>query len=479
MMKKLFFGTVFLAAVFGMVFAGGTKQQGVSGEAGEKVTLRVVDWSDSNKVRRDAFHQEFMAKHPNINIEYSMMTIDQFRNTALTAIQSGDAPDLFPVPSGMKLAMAVSENWYTPLDGYVTQEFLNTIDPAYMADGYQKLNGKFYVFTEWGVTSSALVYYNKDILAEAGLDPAKIKTHADFRDACKKITQAGKGRYYGIIEGGNQLGRWETTARGWAGVAGGRAGRDNEVMVVNGRSIFDTPEMIGVVNLFRGIAQDGSFHPDTVSISAPEARARFAQGAAGFLVQGIWCITVWENDNPDFHFGVLPIPSPTATVKGSIPRGTPGPWMGISSGSKHPEAAGRYLMELFGESYQGACVAAGGNVSIVKGINEKYMPPGATREYYDAAVSQQRMAPDAMVIEPKVTDFYAQVRDIQPSLAAIMQGAVAGSIADIPGALKALSDKATAEWDRTAKAIGIPLSTFEFRNWDPVKDYTSDMYQGR
>jgi ABC-type glycerol-3-phosphate transport system substrate-binding protein len=443
------------------------------------VTLRVVDWSDSNKVRRDAFHQEFMAKYPNINVEYSMMTIDQFRNTALTAIQSGDAPDLFPVPSGMKLAMAVSENWYVPLENYVTRDFLNTINPAYIVDGYQKINGKLYVLTEWGGVSSALVYYNKDILAEAGVDPAKIKTYADFRDACRKITQTGKGKYYGMIEGGNQLGRWETTARHWAGLAGGRAGRENEVMLLNGRSIFDTPEMIGVVNLFRDIAADRSFHPDTVSISAPEARARFAQGAAGFLVQGMWCITVWQEDNPDFNFGVIPVPSPTAVVKGALPRAIPGPWMGISSASKHPDAAGQYFMELFGESYQGACVAAGGNVSTVKGINEKYMPAGATREYYDAAVSQERIAPDAMSLDPKVTDFYTQVRDIQPSLAAIMQGTVAGSIADIPGALKTLSDRATAEWDRAAKAVGIPLSIFEFRNWDPAKDYTEDMYRGR
>jgi ABC-type glycerol-3-phosphate transport system substrate-binding protein len=481
-MKKLFLVTVLLATVVALGFTGG-KQQGSGGASSggtvEKVTLKVMDWSDSNKIQRDDFHREFMARHPNVTIEYTMLTIDQFKNTALTAIQSGDAPDLFPVPTGMKLGLAVAENWYTPMDNYITKEFLATIDPNSMIEGYQTVNGKLYVLPENVGLNSAFIFYNRDILTEAGLDPAKIRTYAEFRDACKKITQTGRGRYYGMIEGGNQLNRWETTARGWAGVAGGYAGRENEAVVRNGRSIYDTPEMIGVMNLFRDIATDGSFHPDTVNISAPEARAMFGQGAVAFLVQGIWCVATWERANPNFHFGVLPIPAPSLTTKGSAARLNPGSWLGISAVSKHPDVAGQYLMELYGEGYQGACVRAGGFVSIVNGINEKYLPEGGTREYYDVANIQTRTVPDPMIVEPKVTDFYAEVRGIEPSLAAIMQGVVAGSITDIPGALKTLSDRSTTEWTRAARAVGIPLSTFEFRNWDMSKDYGADMYSGR
>ena len=138
-------------------------------------------------------------------------------------------------------------------------------------------------------------------------------------------------------------------------------------------------------------------------------------------------------------------------------------------------------MELYGngEGYQADCVKAGGFVSIVKGINEKYMPKGATVEYYNVALSQTKATPDPLFFEPKVTNFYVEVKDVSPSLSNIMQGAVAGSITDVAGALKTLSDKSTAEWDRAAKAVGIPLSTFEFRNWDPTKGYTADMYKGR
>lgn len=459
--------------------ANATEETQVAGDSDEKITLKVVDWSDSTKIQRDEFHKKFMEEHPNINIEYTLLTMDQFKNTALTAIKSGDAPDLFPVPNGMKLGLAVSENWFAPMEDYVTEDFLSTINEMYMLEGYQKIEDKLYVLPENVGIANPFIYYNKDILEEAGINPEEIKTYTDFTEACKTITEKGAGKYYGIIEGGNQLGRWEVTARGFAGVAGGFAGRTNEAVVRNGRSIYDTPEMVGVVSLFKQLGQDESYHPDTINISAPEARAMFAQGQAGFLVQGIWCVATWERENPDFNFGVIPVPAPDTGAKGMVARESPQAWMGISKTSKNPEAAGEYLMALYGEGYQGACVSGGGFISIIDEYTDKYLPEGGTREYYDVAMNQMRTAPDPLYLNSKVTDFYVEVKDIQPSLSAIMQGAVAGSIDDVEGTLKELSDNSTVEWTRAAEAVGLELSDFEFENWDPMEDYTEEMYAGK
>lgn len=446
---------------------------------GEKITLRVVDWSDSTKLQREEFHKKFMEENPNVTIEYTLLTSDQFKNTVLTAINSGDAPDLFPVPSGMKLNMAVKENWFAPLTDCVTPEFLAKINPNAMLEGYQKVNDVLYVLPENIGLPSCFLYYNTDILEQAGVNPAEVKTYAKFREACKKITETGAGAYYGMIEGGNQLGRWEIIARGWSSMAGGKTGRMAIPAMLDGRAIFDRPEMIGVVELFKDIAEDGSFHPDTLNISAPEARAMFAQGQAGFLVQGIWCVATWERDNKDLHFGVMPVPTPEETVRGSIPAEIPGSWLGISANSKNKEMAGKYYMALYDEFYQGAAVSGGGFVSVVDEYNTKYMPEGATKAYYDVAMSQIKLAPDVVTADPKVNDFYGVVKDVQPSISAIMQGAVAGAIADIPAALKELADNSTVEWTRAAQEVGLDISAFEFKNWDPTVDYTPDMYGGR
>ena len=66
-----------------------TKEPVVTGED-EQVTLRVVDWSDSTKVRREAFHQKFMEENPNVAIEYTVLTADQFKESVISSIKSGD-----------------------------------------------------------------------------------------------------------------------------------------------------------------------------------------------------------------------------------------------------------------------------------------------------------------------------------------------------------------------------------------------------
>ena len=94
----------------------------------EKVTLKIIDWSDSTKERREAFHKKFMEENPNVTIEYTVLTADQFKETVISAIKAGNAPDLFPLPSGMKLSAALKENWFMPMNDYVSDDFLNTLN---------------------------------------------------------------------------------------------------------------------------------------------------------------------------------------------------------------------------------------------------------------------------------------------------------------------------------------------------------------
>ena len=49
---------------------------------------------------------------------------------------------------------------------------------------------------------------------------------------------------------------------------------------------YDSKEMNDALGFIKGLVDDGSIHPDTINISAPEARELFAQGQAAFLCQG-------------------------------------------------------------------------------------------------------------------------------------------------------------------------------------------------
>ena len=79
-----------------------------------------------------------------------------------------------------------------------------------------------------------------------------------------------------------------------AAAAGGKLAATQKVLTDQGVAPYDTDAVKGVMQLFAQLEDDGSIHPDTVNISAPEARELFAQGQSGFLCQGMWCIAQWD-----------------------------------------------------------------------------------------------------------------------------------------------------------------------------------------
>lgn len=463
-MKKLFA----LALAVMMVLSLG------SALAEAPVTLRVYDWSDSVLPYREQFHKEFMEKNPDIIVEYTQLTIDQFNSTVVAAIQNGDGPDLFPVPTNLNLTIAVNENWFLDMEQYVSKEFVDSFVDGALSEGIQRKNGVLYTVPEADIVSNSMFFYNKDILAECGLEvPA---TFEEFREACRVVTEKGAGKYYGLIEGGNQMNRCDVLLRALIQGAGGKIANQSRAVTVDGRVPYDTEEVKAAVELLQGIVADGSLHPDTASISAPEARERFAQGQAAFLCQGIWCIGTWANDHPELNYGVMTVPKGAENgYTSNIERTT---WMGIYSQTKHPQEAARYLEALYNTEeyhYQADVVQSGSYISIIKGVNEVNMVNPVMKEYYDAA-STCIDIPVVTTRNVKFYDFYSAVVGATPTFGSIAQGILSQSIEEPMEVLAGLTVAETANWKAACEAIGIDFSEMDFPNWVAGQNYTDADY---
>jgi len=449
-------------------------------EAAEKepLTLRVVDWSDGSANQRAEFHKKYMEEHPEINLEYTMLTVDQFKNTIVTMIKSGEGPDIFPIPVGLTLQTALDEGWYQPMNPYVTEDFAAQFDPLAFAEGVTHVGEDWYIIPEYMPTIQCLFFYNKDVLADAGVTEVPA-TYSEFREACRKVTENGKGSVYGLIDGGKQTLRLEIMARSLAAAAGGKLSAATKVLVDNGVAPYNTDEMKQAMGLIRDIVEDGSLHPDSTNINAPEARELFAQGQAAFLCQGMWCIPSWDANYPDLNYGVMAVPVPDGVTDTYVQAGELLPWLGIYSQSKHPQAAADYLMALYSEEYgyQSSCVEAGTFVSAIPEINEKYMTNEVMKEYYTIGEETTKVVPTIGKRDIKANDFYAEVKDVQPSLGAIVQGIFSQSITDYESVLAKLADETTAEWKRACEAVGMDYSLLEFPNWNIKEDYTDEDYE--
>ena len=135
-------------------------------------------------------------------------------------------------------------------------------------------------------------------------------------------------------------------------------------------------------------------------------------------------------------------------------------------------------MALFREDYgyQSGCVSDGNYVSSVPSVNEKYMTNEVMKQYYEIASETAKVVPVATTRDEKAYDFYAEVKDVQPSLGAILQGVLSQSITDYSSELTKLAEASTTEWKRASEAVGLDYATFDFPNWDPLKDYTEADY---
>lgn len=454
--------------------------EGSSNDVSEdgKITLRIVDWSDGSASQREEFHKKYMEEHPNINIEYTMLTVDQFKNTIVTMIKSGEGPDIFPIPVGLTLSTAVEEEWYQPINQYVTDDFAAQFDPLSFAEGVTHIGEDWYTITEVMPTIQCLFFYNKDVLADAGVTEVP-STYSEFIEACKKVTENGNGNVYGLIDGGKQTNRMDVLARSLAAAAGGKVAATTKVLVDDGVAPYNTAEMKAAMGFIQDLVEGGSIHPDTINISAPEARELFAQGQAAFLCQGMWCIPSWDTNYPELNYGVMAVPVPDNASNTYVQAGELSPWIGIYKQSKHPQEAADYLMALYSEEYgyQSSCVEDGTFVSVIPSINEKYMTNEVMKEYYTIAEETSKVVPTIVKRDVKANDFYTEVKDVQPSLGAVVQGIISQSIEDYESVLNKLSEDSTKEWKRACEAVGMDYSVLEFPNWDATTDYTDADYE--
>lgn len=444
----------------------------------EQITLRVMDWADSEKTYREQFMKDFEKKYPNIKIEYTLLTSDQFQSTITTAIKSGEAPDLFPIPPGMKLATAVAGEWYQPLDEYIDDEFKSRFMEGVFVEGSTMQDGKIYTIPAKLDLPNTLVFYNKQLFKDAGLDPENPpKTYSEFREAAKAITKASDGKAYGIIEGGKTIVRWKNPIIDWSALGGSGLNPHSPLSLVTNEADYTSKPVMNVMNLFKDMKDDGSYHPKTMSIAAPEARALFGQGQAGFIIQGEWCIGVWQKDNPDLDFGVMAPPVPDSGQEGFLPRPNFQPWLGMSKNTKHPEAAALYLKEYYNKDYQSVLVKAGDRFTMLKDVNETAAEIPQFKQYFELAMENSRLAPSVEIRNPETAAIFGKYKDPQPGLGDILQGVIAGALKDPTDQLKILSKNVNSALDQAidaAKAEGanVDKDDFKFSNWSSDKDYT-------
>jgi raffinose/stachyose/melibiose transport system substrate-binding protein len=171
-----------------MLAAGCSSGSGDSGSSDGKVTMTF--WDNSTTGPGKSFWQqtikEFEADHPNVTIKLQTIQNEDLDGKLQTALNSGDAPDIFLQRGGGKMAAMAAAGQLQDLSNSVDAATKKAISEG--AFKSQSIDGKLYAMPISVAPEG--IYYSKDLFAKAGID-AVPTTMDELNQAVTKLKAVG------------------------------------------------------------------------------------------------------------------------------------------------------------------------------------------------------------------------------------------------------------------------------------------------
>ncbi len=340
-MKRPRFSTLFAAALAltAALLLTTAMLMGRSEDNG-KIVVTVRLWAEPiARVYQESF-QAFTRTHPNIEVRTNMVAFSNYFDTLRTDVAGGSADDIFWVSNAYLDAYANSgrliriegpdQGW----DPAVTEQFTR--------------NGILWAVPQLTDAGIAL-FYNADLLAAAGVDPAVLDTlrwspgsDDTLRPLLARLTVDVDGHLAGTTGfeprrvrqwGYNAANDPQAIYLNYIGSAGGVFQRDNEFA-------FDNPEALQAFQYLVGLINSDHVSPPAsdTNDNGDFSRNQFLAGKMALFQSGTYSLAAVARD-ATFHWGVAMMPSG--------PKGRVSVTNGIAaagnSASKHPDAVRQVL----------------------------------------------------------------------------------------------------------------------------------------
>lgn len=210
------------------------------------------------------------------------------------SVMSGDLPDVITV-DGPNVSAYAANGIIQPLAELTDEERSRYLD-SILEQG--SVNGTLYALG--AMESSVGLYYNKAILAEAGIEVPSIDdpwTWTEFSEILEKLKpiMAEKNGYpLDMTFPVGEASIYYFAPFVWSN--GGELISDNGL---EADGYFNSERMVGTMNYFRSIAENGY-------MSAAPIEKLFESGRAAFKFDGAWEVNTIYQSYPDIDLGVAP-----------------------------------------------------------------------------------------------------------------------------------------------------------------------------
>jgi len=246
-----------------------------------------------------------------------------------------------------------SAGYLLPIDQYASADFRkNFFEGSLLATSYkEKLYG-----VPW-YQNVGLLFYRKDILDKAGMQPPK--TFDEMIDAAGKLQTADQ---YGYIFAGFKN---EGLSAMWLEVLWGFGGEFWDAST--GKVLVNSPEAEASLQWLQTAIYDKKISPEKlITFKGPDLQTTFAQGNAVFARGFASAVGDFEKDTSKVKgkWGAVPV----LAASGKKPAGTLGNWnLSVSATSKNPAAAWKVIEYLTSLDVQKAFSLGEGVLPSLKG----------------------------------------------------------------------------------------------------------------
>ncbi|MCS7177836.1 MAG: sugar ABC transporter substrate-binding protein [Anaerolineae bacterium] len=378
-------------------------------------------------------HQEIIARFENENadilVQLEAVAGRDYYTRLLTQIAAKDAPDIMQIGDDA-VPMFASKGALLPLEDYIkgtypldTQMYLpGVLDPG-------RWEGKLWLlpkdFTPLGV------YYNKKIFDQFGVAyPQDGWTWTDLLQTAQALTRDVDGDGKTDIWGIQLTANWTTGFEYWVAAAGGRLISEDGKRFVG---YMDSPETIAAVQFFADLYNKYKVAPPPADFNLwAGGNTEFENGKAAMRIFGRWPQARYR-ENPNLDLGLVGVPAGKVRANILFWSG-----FGIFSGSKHPEAAWRFLRFYAGK--EGSEVWKDWAIPPVASVAEA---AGLTTDSLEGVWIRELnfLAPRAYVFTP----YWNETAD--PALRKALETVLTDPQADVAAVMKRAAQEAQAALD--------------------------------
>jgi raffinose/stachyose/melibiose transport system substrate-binding protein len=315
--------------------------------------------------------KEYEAAHPGVKIELPFLENEAFKAKLTTLLQSPDAPDVFHSWGGGVFAEQAKAGVLRPIEGVLSQEAKDDQGSAGVA-AFTAADGHIYGIAR--DVGEVVLWYNKKLFADAGVDPASLGTWDGFLAAVntfksKNITPIAVGA----------KDKWPVHFW-WSKLVVRLAGKDgfNAAAAGEGEG-FAGPDFVKAGELFLQLAALNPWQEGFQAASYGDASGYFGDGKAAMHLMGDWDYGAMKDNSaskagiPDDELGILPFP----TIEGG--KGDPTDTLGGLSGylfSKNASDEAVKFIEWYNSSaVQKKFAAASYYIPITKGSADEMTNP--------------------------------------------------------------------------------------------------------